>query len=247
MDPDTYCRDIEAYLCRKNEGHLVRVVGPAFNVVSGWVAQGVPFKVACRGIDRYFERYYAKGPRRRPIRVEFCEADVLDVFDEWRRAVGIGMAGSPPASPVLEGPSPPDAAGEAQHKPGQSLRAHLDRVVTRLTDLQARGGLAPGVEVFIEHLIERLGKDRESSRSLRGEARRAYLAGLERLDGQLIDEARTATLPETLAALREEAAEELAGFRSRMPPEAYERAVDAATTKLLRDRLKLPAIAYRQG
>ena len=41
-----------------------------------------------RGIDRYFERYYAKGPRRRPVRVEFCEADVLDVFDEWRRAVG---------------------------------------------------------------------------------------------------------------------------------------------------------------
>ena len=42
-----------------------------------------------RGIDRYFERYYAKGPRRRPVRVEFCEADVLDVFDEWRRAVGV--------------------------------------------------------------------------------------------------------------------------------------------------------------
>ena len=45
-----------------------------------------------RGIDRYFERYYAKGPRRRPVRVEFCEADVLDVFDEWRRALGITVA-----------------------------------------------------------------------------------------------------------------------------------------------------------
>ena len=55
----------------------------------GWANQGVPIKIACHGIDRYFERYYAKGPRRRPVRIEFCEADVLDAFDEWRRAVGI--------------------------------------------------------------------------------------------------------------------------------------------------------------
>ena len=86
---DQYCRAIEAYLCRKNDGHLIRIVGPAFEQVLGWAARGVPIKIACHGIDRYFERYYAKGPRRRPVRIEFCEADVLDAFDEWRRAVGI--------------------------------------------------------------------------------------------------------------------------------------------------------------
>ena len=53
-----YCRHIEAYLCRKNDGHLIRIVGPAFDVVSRWEAQGVPLNVACAGIDRYFERYY---------------------------------------------------------------------------------------------------------------------------------------------------------------------------------------------
>ena len=37
-----YCREIEAYLCRKNDGHLVRIVGPAFEQVCGWAAQ------ACR-------------------------------------------------------------------------------------------------------------------------------------------------------------------------------------------------------
>src|SRR5215207_6613733 len=90
--PDVFCRELEAYLCRKNDGHLVRIVGPAFEQVCRWAARGVPLKVAWRGIDRYFERYYAKGPRRRPVRVEFCEADVLDVFDEWRRAVGISAS-----------------------------------------------------------------------------------------------------------------------------------------------------------
>src|SRR5262249_60702541 len=89
VDVSGYCRDIETYLCRKNDGHLIRVVGPSFDVVSRWAEQGVPLKVAYAGIDRYFERYYRKGPRRRPVKIDFCEADVLDVYDEWRRALGV--------------------------------------------------------------------------------------------------------------------------------------------------------------
>ncbi len=84
-----FCRAVEVYLCRKNDGHLIRVVGPSFDVVSAWAEQGVPLKIAYAGIDRYFERYYRKGPRRRPVKIDFCDADVLDVFDEWRRAVGV--------------------------------------------------------------------------------------------------------------------------------------------------------------
>src|SRR5688572_29215254 len=93
-DLGAYCRAIESYLCRRNEGHLVRVVGPAFDCVSTWASKGVPVRVACRGIDRCVERLAAKGNRRRPVKVEFCDADVLDVFDEWRRAVGVPLAAS---------------------------------------------------------------------------------------------------------------------------------------------------------
>ena len=92
MSPEDYCREVEAYLCRKNEGHLIRIVGPAFEQVCGWATRGVPLKIAFRGIDQYCERYYAKGPRRRPVRIEFCEADILDLFDGWRRAVGVSTA-----------------------------------------------------------------------------------------------------------------------------------------------------------
>jgi len=80
-----YCREIEAYLCRKNDGHVIRVVGPSFDLVARWAAKGVPINVAYEGIDRYFERYYRKGPRRRPVKIDFCEPDVLDVFDEFSR------------------------------------------------------------------------------------------------------------------------------------------------------------------
>ncbi len=89
IDVESYCRDLEAYLCQKNDGHLIRITGPAFERVQGWAQQGIPLKVAEAGIDRYFERYYRKGARRRPVQIVFCEADVLDAFDDWRRAVGL--------------------------------------------------------------------------------------------------------------------------------------------------------------
>src|SRR3954454_789793 len=89
MQPSEYCQQIEAYLCRKNEGHLIRIVGPAFAQVCGWAAMGVPLKVAFRGIDPYCDRYYAKGPRRRRARIEVRAADIRDLFDAWRRAMGV--------------------------------------------------------------------------------------------------------------------------------------------------------------
>jgi hypothetical protein len=119
LTPEDYCREVESYLCRKNDGHLIRVVGPAFEQVCGWASRGVPLKVTQRGIDRYFERYYARGERRRPVRIEFCEADVLDAFDEWRRAVGV-----------------PAEAAPSQREP---LRAHVDRARARLQALSVQG------------------------------------------------------------------------------------------------------------
>ena len=127
MDPAEDRREIETYLCRKNEGHLVRIVGPAFEQVCGWATTGVPLKVAFRGIDRYCERYYAKGPKRRPVRIEFCEADILDLFDDWRRAVGVSAT---PAAPD-ETPEP------VSRKP--SLASHIERAVARLTGARAGG------------------------------------------------------------------------------------------------------------
>ena len=127
-DAGSYCRAVEAYLCRKNAGHLIRIVGPAFEQVCGWAARGIALAIVYRGIDRYFERYDAKGPRRRPARVEVCEADILDVFDEWKRAVGV-TAGAP-----VDDTSSDEGAATRRRA---SLPAHLDRVVARLTALRS--------------------------------------------------------------------------------------------------------------
>jgi len=233
---ENYCREIEAYLCRKNDGHLIRIVGPAFEQVCGWASRGVPLKVATAGIDRYFERYYAKGPRRRPVRVEFCEADVLDVFDEWRRALGITTADieQTDVSTTVEAHASP------LHR-HESLPSHLDRVITRLTALRA--GADRSLEPVVEGIVRELDIARATAKGLRGEARRALLDRLRALDKSLLDAAYALYDETDRAALAAEAVAELAPFRDRMPHDAYEQSRHAAVERLVRERSRLPIIA----
>ena len=230
--PAEYCRRIEAYLCRKNDGHLIRIVGPAFEQVTAWAERGVPLKVAFHGIDRYFDRYYAKGPRRRPVRVEFCEADVLDVFDEWRRAVGV-----PAASGASDGES--DEGTTTRHG---SLPAHLDRVIARLTSL--RGGSDRTLDELLETSVNELDASRARAKTLRGDARRTFLDRLAAIDRLLLDAAREQCDAATLEELRAEAEAELASFRSRMPAEAFDQARRACVDRLIRERARLPIINF---
>ena len=231
-EPVDFCREIETYLCRKNDGHLIRVTGPSFELVSGWAAQGIPLKVAYAGIDRYFERYYRKGPRRRPVKIDFCEADVLDVFDEWRRAVGV----TSDRGPTLSEPA------DSGDKPRSSLPAHLERALLKLTSARASGTLGARFDALIDRVNGELESARASSGGVRGDARQALLARLAALDGELIAEARAALDDQALAALSREADEELASFRERMAADAFARARNNALTRLIRERLGLPSV-----
>ena len=237
IDRARYCREIETYLCRKNEGHLIRVVGPSFELVSGWAAQGVPVRVAFTGIDRYFERYYRKGPRRRPIKIDFCEADVLATFDEWRRAIGL------PATRALV---PLDTqGGETDHgRRSPSLPAHLERAVLRLTSARANGSLGTAFDAVIDHVARELDLARAEARGVRGEVREALLGRLAALDAELLHTARAALDDAARAALVREADEELAGFRDRMVADAFARARGAAVERLIRERFALPVLAF---
>jgi hypothetical protein len=224
-----YCRQIEDYLVRRNGGHLVRIVGPAFELVCSWATRSIPIKVVYRGIDRYLERLNArKESRRRPVRIEFCEADVLDVFDEWRRAVGIGAAG------LQAGPS------EAEDHRRQSLPAHLDRVIARLTSWRA--GPDRSLDETIDAIVRELDAARGRVKGARGEAREQFLTRLRQLDAALLAAVRVACDAATLDRLAAEAGDELAPFRERMPRDAYERSRNACIDRLLRERSRLPVI-----
>lgn len=230
-----YCRDIETYLCRKNDGHLIRVVGPSFDLVTSWEARGVPLNVAFSGIDRCFERYYRKGPRRRPIKIDFCEADILDAFDEWRRAVGLRQN--------LDEPAGDEPAEEDRPRRG-SLPAHLERVVMRLTAARANGSIGGAFDGLIDAAARELDLARSVASGLRGEARHALIARLAALDVEILEAARTALDEQARTTMMNDADGDLAAFRDRMAPDAFARARGAAFDRRVRDRFGLPIVAF---
>ena len=227
-DLSEYCRELESYLCRKNGGHLVRIVGPAFEQVCSWAERGVPLTVAYRGIDRYCERLQARPARRRPVRIEFCEGDILDLFEDWRRAVGVVQSAGTESSPAARKPA---------------LAAHLDRVVARLVGTRVRR--SPVFEQHVEGLLAEIDRLSGQAKKSRGDARTAILDRLAELDRGLMQAATAELDRDAVATARREAEAELAAFDARMAPEVRAQAVEAAFERLVRDTLGLPQVRYQ--
>ena len=236
MDSSEYCREIEAHLCRSNEGHLVRISGPAFDKVREWAAMGVPLKVAFQGIDRHIQRVSARGPRRRPVRIEFCEADILDAFDAWRRAVGVRT------TVASEGEGESEVDLEATPRRRQSLSTHIDRVIVRLTAIRTGPSPWSDWDAALDQIVRQLDALHPTARHARGPGRDAVVAELAALDARLIEAAR-ATIGEAVAAdIAREADGELEPFRRRMTPESYGAARQRCTDRIVRERLALPVV-----
>jgi hypothetical protein len=231
IDPEDYCREIEAYLCRKNDGHLIRIVGPAFEQVSQWAREGIPLKVACAGVDRYFERYYRKGPRRRPVRVEFCEADVRDAFDDWRRAVGVAQVA--------------EATGQESPSSKRSpLAAHIERALARLTALRGSSQRTAALADELDAIVRRLDALLPEARRARGDRRASITQQLELMDRELLEVATAGLSAGERDELTGEAARELEPFRARMLPDAWAQATTAAFERLVRGHYGLPSLRY---
>jgi hypothetical protein len=235
LEIDDYCRQIEGYLCRRNHGHLIRIVGPSFVLVSGWAARGIPLNVAYSGIDRCVARHERKS-RRRPVKVDFCDDDVLDAFEEWRRAVGLPQTAG--VAPAAKG----EDEARAHHAP--SLPSHVERVILRLSEARAAGALDSTFDDLIDRVAHELEVARKAGSGLRGEARQAMIDRLAALDVELLRRAESQLDVSERAVLMRAAEDQLAGFRERMRPEALARAHEGAFDRLVRDRTRLPVVSY---
>ena len=253
IDLDGYCRAIESHLCRKNDGHLIRVAGPTFDLVRGWAEQGVPLKVALAGIDCTFERYYRKGARRRPLQVSFCEADVLDAFDAWRRAIGLSGAGSSErrariseradgttecGAGTSEYAGTPEwrAAGTAERGAGTSVPAEA---------LAERTHRAASLPAHLERVANRLTLLRGDRRSDE-EMETALAAAVLQMDAyrQASRGARGPARAALIADLRVLDKELLARARARLSPEQLDELRREARETLAPFRERMPQVAY---
>jgi hypothetical protein len=239
QDPLRYCRDVESYLCRRNGGHLIRIVGPAFSMVQGWARDGVPLTIVERAIDVCSERRESRREAARPLRIEFCEAEVREQFQRWRRAIGPyvgagnGVAEGDTASGEPDGAEPPTRA--------TSLAGHLVRAGERLARAAARLEHSDDFRERLDAVVVALDRVRHESKGARGDRRAAFADALAKLDEDLMAAAHEEAVARgVLAELRAAAARDLATWRTRMPANAWDDAVAAASGRLLRDRFDLP-------
>jgi hypothetical protein len=162
------------------------------------------------------------------VRVEFCEADVLELFDDWRRAVGVSRIEETPA-------------GEQASAARDSLPAHIDRTIARLTATRA-SGLSTAFDRIVDEAVRELDRARGTAKHARGDARSAIVDRLSALDRELLAAAGAEIDADRRTALLAEARSELAPFAARMAPDVRERAIDAAFARLLREAFGLPVL-----
>ena len=220
----------------RTTGTLIRITGPAFEQVQGWAGQGVPLKVAQAGIDRYFERYYRKGPRRRPVRIEFCEADVLDAFDDWRRAVGVtSVVADSAGGPDVEEPAPAS-------RPRKSLASQIESALARLTVLRGSDKAGPVLGAALDAAVRGLDALQPEAGRARGDARDELMRRVALIEEELAAAAVSALDPAERTALEREADAELEPFRERMPEEAYRQSRRQSLQRLVRQHFGLPSL-----
>ena len=224
-----YCRQVEAHLTRVNGGHLVRVVGPGFALVKQWADEGVPLSVVFRGIEYKAERH-AKGASKRPLRIEFCEADVRSLSDDWRRAIGVPSASSG------------DEDGDAARSKRRSVPKAIDRAIERLGRLAGRLELPDDFRDAMSRLIERLSALREELAHTRGDARQRLLERLAPLDNELLEQARRIVPDQAMRDITSRAEQDLAPYRERLSADAWARAVSVTVDRGVREQLELPSL-----
>ena len=228
-DIGEYCRQVEDHLTRENEGHLVRVVGPAVELVRGWARDGIPLSLVFHGISRKAERHRA-GRSKRPLRLEFCEADVREAFDNWRRAVGVWHDG------------PLNTASEPEGPRRSSLARDLDRATERMSRALGRLDLSEEVRQALSAVIEALGQIREEARHLRGAGRQSIEPRLSELDRTIGEIAWSAAGDLEVDRTRAQAEHELTAYRLRLSDDVWRKSVTVTVDRLLRDRLNLPSL-----
>lgn len=229
VDVGQYCRDVERHLTQVNGGHLVRIVGPAFDLVRRWAEDGVPLSVVYQAIDARADRHRS-GSSRRPLRVEFCEADVRESYERWRRAVGVAPSAPVDGAPVAASRVP-------------SLTRHLERVADRLQRVLGAVDLPAAFRDRLDATLAEVLALRDQARRTRGASRSPLIARLGPLDHDVVAAARDAAPADLADRLRREAEADLAPFRDRLVGDVWRQAVDVTVDRLVRDHFRLPTIA----
>jgi hypothetical protein len=191
-----------------------------------------------RGIEQKAERHKA-GAARRPLRIEFCEADVREVYEAWRRAIGVGATSAHDAGGASEEPQADRGSGSAR----RVTTRDLDRAVDRLMSTAGRLELPDVLRDEVNRVLEQVLIIRDAVKGSRGAAREGHLASLPDLDRSVMAAAHQAMTPDALTPIRQDAERDLEPFRGRLSTEAWDQAIAVTIDRGVRGHFGLPELA----
>ena len=171
------------------------------------------------------------------MRIEFCEADVLDAFDDWRRAVGVARVVPDSAGgPDVEEPQP-------GARPRKSLASQIESALARLTVMRGSDKAGPRFGAALDAAVRaaRCAAARSRARARRG-PRRADAAACRRSKSELADAGdRVARRRRSASRSRRKPTRSSSRFATRMPDDAYRQSRRQSLQRLVRQHFGLPS------
>jgi hypothetical protein len=195
-----YFTEIEEHFQRRR-GSLLLLSTIDWALIETWREAGIPLAAVLQGIDTSFDKFDARKNKTRVRRVNglaYCAQEVLAAVEAMKEAA-VGAAPARPGAPDRQ---------KEQGFEQERIAAHLEAATQQIRAANQVGSLAE-----IADRLQALALDA-----------RSQMPNLEQLEQSLsvLEEKLFATLltvtPEAeLLALRQQAAAELAPYRSRMP------------------------------
>ncbi|MGB8539847.1 MAG: hypothetical protein WCD57_25710 [Acidobacteriaceae bacterium] len=215
-----YFTEIEEHFQRRR-GSLLLLSTIDWALIETWREAGIPLAAVLQGIDAAFDKYDARKNKARVRRVNglaYCAQEVISAMDAMQEAA----VGATPARPSTE------EQGFEQER----IAAHLEGAALQLR--HAEGGMGE----IADRLQELAGDARMKLPQLQ-ELEQSLTVLEEKLFAILL----TSTPEAELLALRQQAAAELAPYRSRMPAMQIRQVEQQFLHKRLLEKFNLPRLS----
>ncbi|MGC2400338.1 MAG: hypothetical protein WA510_11165 [Acidobacteriaceae bacterium] len=214
-----YFTEIEEHFQRRR-GTLLLLSTLDWALIETWRVAGIPLAAVLQGIDAAFDKFEARQKKTRVRRVNglgYCAQEVLSAMEAMQEAA-VGAAPASARSADL---------GFEQER----IATHLEDAAQQIRATASFAGIADRLE--------------EMARDVRGN--RPHLEQLEQsltvLEEKLFAIIVTTTPEADLLELRQQAAAELAPYRSRMPAMQIRQVEQQFLHKRLLEKLKLPRLS----
>ncbi len=213
-----YFTEIEEHFQRRR-GSLLLLSTIDWALIETWREAGIPLAAVLQGIDAAFDKYDARKNKARVRRVNglaYCAQEVISAMEAMQEAA-VGAA-----------PARPSAAEQGFEQ--ERIAAHLEAAARQL---HAAG------QTEIADRLQALAQDARS--------KLPHLEELEQnltvLEEKLFASILTTTPEAELLVLRQQAAAELAPYRSRMPAMQIRQVEQQFLHKRLLEKLSLPRLS----